>query len=230
MNENIYLKEMSLEDSSDNLAIHFSKRGDYHLARKLWHTTPGVLGFAAYYILGLSIREVASFALIVAGLSFSLEMLRFKSKKVNYHFCRLGKHFLRGSEVHKFSGLPFYALGVGLSLLLFPKNFALLSIMFLVVADPMSSLVGSAYGREKFLPNKSIEGTLTCFLVCYTLSFFYLKAIGASGNDLFYFSIFAGMIGAFSELMSAFKIDDNLTIPVISGLGLTLLNSILPII
>jgi dolichol kinase len=34
----------------------------------------------------------------------------------------------------------------------------------------------------------------------------------------------AGVIGAASELISAFNIDDNLTIPVLSGLGITLLN------
>ncbi len=38
------------------------------------------------------------------------------------------------------------------------------------------------------------------------------------------FAIVAGLIGAASELISAFNIDDNLTIPVLSGLGMTLLN------
>jgi dolichol kinase len=44
------------------------------------------------------------------------------------------------------------------------------------------------------------------------------------GTHLLIFAIVSGVIGSASELVSAFNIDDNLTIPVISGLGMTLLN------
>jgi len=49
------------------------------------------------------------------------------------------------------------------------------------------------------------------------------------GTHLLVFSIIAGIIGAASELVSAFNIDDNLTIPVISGLGMTILNNYLTV-
>jgi dolichol kinase len=41
--------------------------------------------------------------------------------------------------------------------------------------------------------------------------------------NLLTFSLVAGLIGAVSELCSQF-VDDNLCIPVLSGLGLTILN------
>jgi dolichol kinase len=44
------------------------------------------------------------------------------------------------------------------------------------------------------------------------------------GNHILIFAVVAGMIGALSELVSAFNVDDNLTIPVLSGLGMTVLN------
>jgi dolichol kinase len=49
------------------------------------------------------------------------------------------------------------------------------------------------------------------------------------GTHILVYSIVAGVIGAASELVSAFNIDDNLTIPVLSGLGLTLLNYLVPV-
>jgi dolichol kinase len=44
------------------------------------------------------------------------------------------------------------------------------------------------------------------------------------GNHILIFAVVAGVIGSLSELISAFNIDDNLTIPVVSGLGMTVLN------
>jgi dolichol kinase len=56
------------------------------------------------------------------------------------------------------------------------------------------------------------------------LSIFYGIAHGADNSNLLWFAILGGVIGSIAEMLSAFNIDDNLTIPVISGLGLTVLN------
>ena len=75
------------------------------------------------------------------------------------------------------------------------------------------------------MPNKSLQGAVAGFFTCYLITLFYAMNTTTLGTHLLVFSIVAGVIGAASELVSAFNIDDNLTIPVLSGLGMTLLNN-----
>ena len=131
---------------------------------------------------------------------------------------------MRKSEANGSSGLPFYALGISLSLFLFRENIALLSIMFLIFSDPISSYFGIRFGKDKILPNKSLQGSVAGFSACYLLTLLYTMGSSASAANIFIFAVIAGLIGSLSELVSAFGIDDNLTIPVLSGIGLTLIN------
>ena len=57
----------------------------------------------------------------------------------------------------------------------------------------------------------------------------YFYQVEISDLNLIIFSVSAGIIGSLSELASAFNIDDNLTIPVLSGAGLTLVNGMIGI-
>jgi dolichol kinase len=132
--------------------------------------------------------------------------------------------FMRRSEREGVTGLPFYALGASLALFFYDKDIAILSIMFLVFSDPLSSFFGVLYGKDKIMPNKSLQGAVAGFFTCYLITLFYVMNSTTLGSHILVFSIVAGLIGSASELISAFNIDDNLTIPVVSGLGMTLLN------
>jgi dolichol kinase len=74
------------------------------------------------------------------------------------------------------------------------------------------------------MPNKSLQGAMAGFFTCYLITLFYGLSYGANGQPLLWFAICGGVLGAIAEMLSAFNIDDNLTIPVVSGLGLTVLN------
>jgi dolichol kinase len=78
------------------------------------------------------------------------------------------------------------------------------------------------------MPNKSLQGTIAAFSVCYIASLVYGLIHSTPSMNLLLFSIFAGLIGATSELCSQF-VDDNLCIPVISGFGLFLLNLVVTV-
>jgi dolichol kinase len=93
-------------------------------------------------------------------------------------------------------------------------------------------IVGIIYGQEKVLPNKSLQGSLAGFLVCYFLSVAYALHHLVSPNlfNVLVFSILAGLIGMTSELASASRrVDDNLSIPLLSALGLSFINSLIPL-
>ncbi len=201
-----------------------AKRTDMHVLRKLWHISFGSACLFLYMKLDLAISFWGYFAISAALGGFMMDFARLRNQRVNNLVLKMLGPLMRSSEKDGFSGLPFYALGVGLSILFFEEKIAVLSIMFLVFADPIASFVGVNYGKDKILPNKSLQGAIAAFLVCKLLTIAYLYNSGASDLDLILFSSLAGLVGSLSELASSFNIDDNLTIPVLSGAGLSVLN------
>jgi diacylglycerol kinase (CTP) len=211
-----------------SVSIKVHKRSDLHLLRKLWHMGVGLIGVAFYLISGISADKLAIALLALAAIAIVIDILRINNQQVQRASLLIMAPFMRKSELRSITGLPFYAVGVALSLILFSEKIAMLSILFLIFADPISSYVGIRFGKDKFLPNKSIQGSLAGFFVCAIITLIYILIIGNVGPYLILFALLAGLVGSISEMMS-FLIDDNLTIPVISGLGLTLLNHIFAI-
>ncbi len=209
-------------NSSFETVLH--KRSDLHLLRKIWHITTGSIGIFIFTISSESQRTWAFVTLAIAILGFLVDFIRNKVPAVNEIVIKVMGPLMRRSEREGVTGLPFYALGISLALFFFSRDIAIVSSMFLVFSDPLSSFFGVLYGKDKILPNKSLQGAVAGFFTCYLITLFYAMNTTTTGTHLLVFSIVAGVIGAASELVSAFNIDDNLTIPVLSGLGMTLLN------
>ncbi|MBL7664778.1 MAG: hypothetical protein JNM93_06560 [Bacteriovoracaceae bacterium] len=208
----------------NNVEKNVAKRSDLHLMRKFWHMGTGSLALFLFYSTGLDKSYWVTLAFVVAVGGLIFDLFRLKSQRVNKLAFKFGGLFYRESEKSNISGLPFYALGVALSLLFYKQEIAILSIFFLVFSDPLSSLIGVLYGSEKILPNKSLQGSAAGFCTCYIISLFYGMYYSPSNPNLLGFALIAGLIGSISELLSAFNVDDNLTIPVVSGLGITIIN------
>lgn len=203
-------------------------RSDLHIARKAWHITSGLAGLGAYYLLGYG-PQLTSYALFgLAIASFVFELSRMKFETLNTQVVKVLGPIMRESERNSFTGLPFYALGVASSLLFFPEKMAILSVLFLIFADPIASTAGILHGRKQIVKGKSLEGFMASFLVCTLITYIYFLKSTSSPIYLGLFSLFAGLIGALSELSSSY-VDDNLTIPLLSGAGLTFLAMIIPL-
>jgi diacylglycerol kinase (CTP) len=215
---------MSTSQSSTPYEKVLHKRSDLHILRKIWHIGTGSLALYFYLRSDLETTTWAWIGLTVAIFGLSMDLLRIRYKSLNRLTLLVMGPFMRRSEREGISGLPFYALGASLSLFFYHKDIAVLSIMFLVFSDPLSSFFGVLYGKDKIMPNKSLQGAVAGFFTCYLITLFYVMNSTTLGVHILVFSIVAGIIGSASELISAFNIDDNLTIPVVSGLGMTLLN------
>lgn len=214
-------------NSSFETVLH--KRSDLHILRKLWHISTGSLGLFLFVTSEQSQVFWASLIMGIAVAGFAADFIRNRIPAFNKFVITMMGPLMRRSEKEGFSGLPFYALGVSLSLYFYSRDIAIVSSMFLVFSDPLSSFFGVLYGKDKILPNKSLQGAVAGFFTCYLITLFYAMNTTTLGTHILVFSIVAGVIGAASELVSAFNIDDNLTIPVLSGLGLTLLNYLVPV-
>jgi diacylglycerol kinase (CTP) len=208
-----------------SVSIRVHKRTDIHILRKLWHMGVGLIGVAFYLVSGISQEKLAIYLFVLAAVAIMIDILRINNQKIQKASLLVMRPFMRKSELRSITGLPFYALGVALSLSLFTEKIALLSVFFLIFSDPISSYVGIRFGKDKILPNKSLQGSFAGFAVCAIITFIYCIVSGHGGIQIILFAFLAGIIGSISEMMS-FLIDDNLTIPVLSGLGLTFLNHI----
>ncbi|MFT6633182.1 MAG: dolichol kinase [Bacteriovoracaceae bacterium] len=201
-----------------------AKRSDLHIMRRVWHILCGVVCLLTFYLTKTPILYWGYMALVVACLGFFLDFLRLKNQKINEGLTNLFGPIMRKSEKVSFSGLPFYALGVALSIFFYEESIAILAILFLIFGDPVASIVGVYYGRDRLLPNKTLQGTIAAFSTCLSVAMIYLIVLGVHSPNLILFAFFGAIVGALSELLSAFNIDDNLTIPVISGAALSVLN------
>ena len=214
-------------NSSLDQVLH--KRSDLHMLRKIWHITIGSICMFLY----IQSTETKMFwgcligGIAVAGFAFDLTRKRFPA--LNAVVLKIMGPLMRRSEREGITGLPYYALGCSLALFFYQRDIGILSMLFLIFGDPISSFFGVLYGKDRILPNKSLQGAVAGFFTCYLITLFYLMNTTTLHVHILTFSIVAGVIGAVSELCSTFNVDDNLTIPVLSGLGLTVLNHFIPL-
>lgn len=142
---------------------------------------------------------------------------------------KLAGPLLRQHEVKQFSGSFFFVLGSLLVTAFTPKVVAILSILFLSIGDPVASFFGiltrnmQSFRVQKL--NKSVLGSLAAFLVCFGISYSVLKYHTSPNptldSHIILISVAGGLLGSLSELLAPLiGIDDNLVIPVVSGVGL----------
>ncbi|MCO4793963.1 MAG: phosphatidate cytidylyltransferase [Bacteriovoracaceae bacterium] len=216
----------NVSNSLENTKFHL--RSDLHVVRKIWHIGTGLIGLMAYYKSGVEHILMAKILMAIAVCGFLIDFSRLRVKAINKVVIFFMKPFMREHEKNSMSGFPFYALGVSLALFFFSEKLAILAILFLVFSDPISSYFGILYGKDKILPNKSLQGTVAGYLTCYSVTLVYSLFYVEPSVEVLVFAMFGGLIGAISELLSEL-VDDNLTIPVVSGLGLTALNLFIPL-
>lgn len=204
-----------------NVTVGLAKRSDIHYARKIWHMS-GVFGmFLAYTYLPESISLTI---LVVAWLAFvPFDFLRQKNAALNDWAVHAFKPIMRQSEVKKLAGTTYLLSGVLLVDLLFQRPVVGLTLLFLAFADPIASYFGILYGKDKIFGHKSIQGFMAAFFVCAALTFTFLLYHNYMTDRLIVVSMLAGLVGAFAELIPVGKLDDNLTLPVMSAIGLSIL-------
>ncbi len=201
--------------------MDFKRRSDIHYARKLWHVLGVFVMFLAYVLLPWS---VSYGILLTSWIAFgAFDVLRQSRPALNEWALHAFKAILRENEVQRLAGTTHLLTGVLIITSLFPRPVVALTLLFLAFADPFASLVGIKYGKDKIFGHKSIQGFMAAFVVCFLLCLIFLRYNAYLVDRLLVVSLFAGLIGAFSELVPIGKLDDNLTLPVLSAVGLYIL-------
>lgn len=120
------------------------------------------------------------------------------------------------------SGGPPVLASALLSVLLFPRPYAVAAFTIMLLSDTAAALIGRRWGKTKFANGKSLEGTLAFIVVGVMV----IALIGI-GFDFRGVEYFLGIIGVVLAAWAEFhneklRIDDNFSIPLIIGCALCL--------
>lgn len=191
-------------------------RSDLHLARKAFHMTGALAFLVPYLFLGFSRENMAAILGTLLAFVMSMEYARARWEWVNSIAVRFMGPIMRDTEVDRLTGIPFYMASCLFSFLIFPRHVTALAILYLAFGDPSSSFFGVLYGRNKIFPNKSLQGTLGGFTVCFLSTLAYLYWQDFPQGKILVLALLGGVAGSVAELLPL-NIDDNFAIPVLSG-------------
>ncbi len=187
---------------------------------RLWRTLirPAAMAFP---ILSFFISKSSLITLIgtVLAIFFITDVVRILHKRVGrffIHDIRKSITIYKDKEQVRISSMTLFLLGCFLSFLLFERTIAFCVMVFLIFGDLSAKMLGLAYGKHKLF-NKTLEGSLAHLLACLVLGYI-LHLFVYMPSSL----IFIGAFVATIVEVLPFNIDDNLSVPVITGAILTI--------
>ena len=111
-------------------------------------------------------------------------------------------------------GFLYFFIGIIGTLYIFRFNMAIADagILMLILGDSASTIIGTRYGKHKlpFKSLKSFEGSLAFFFVSFLSALTLLPLVPV---------LFGALVGTITEAYS--PIDDNIPVPIISALAIT---------
>jgi len=188
----------------------------FELARQAVHLSGLLFVIVAQFVR----KEIAvTYFLLIALFFFVYSWyVRTQEKKIASLLGKLEARFrdftlgFERKNANPFTGAMFFYLGCAIAFALFPLPFASAACAMLAIGDALSTVVGVNFGKHKIC-GKTLEGTIACFF-------------GSLVGGIFFVNIYLAVTGAFFASLAELvpKIDDNLTIPVFSGLAMLLVS------
>jgi phosphoserine phosphatase/dolichol kinase len=203
----------------EDARIKKSKLAKSTLIREAIHTTGFLVPLVCAYLLSRYIIALLIFLVAVIYLISETERIYGHSIPV---FTSIIMSAAGSSEVQEFVVAPiFYALGIALSLTLFPEPVCYVAVTVLTLGDGFAAVFGRRFGRTRvpFNKVKNFEGTAMGFLFALLGSLVFVEPIKA---------LIASAVGMVVEVLPL-PLNDNLTIPLVSGLALIMCSMFLPV-
>jgi len=188
--------------------------------RKSIHLFSLVIPFGYRFILKDNRKLMFYVMLAALAIMLVIEFYRFWQKSFRKTFWWIFGLMLRRHELRDFTGATYLLFSAMLCVAFFEPVIVFFALSFLALGDTFAAMVGINMGRRKVgNGKKSLEGSLACFVVCfsYALLFglhpdFYLHPVVA----------FTGALAATLAELSRLPVDDNVEMPLVSALAMTL--------
>ena len=186
--------------------------------RKAIHLFNLIIPFGYWFI----IPDQNQFKIIIitfTALFILADYFRKKSKIIKKLFILFFDKMLREHELKgQFTGATWVMISASVTILVFPKYIAIISLIFMSIGDTFAALIGKKFGKLKIY-DKSFEGFLLGLIVCLVAAYCY--------DPLpFYISGFGALAAMLFETLPL-PLDDNFRIPIGSAIIMTILLGVL---
>ena len=188
-------------------------------SRKIIHFLNMVVPLIHVYFIKDRI-EMLIFLSFMLIFCFFIEVFRTQYFILHKFFKEYLHFMMRDSEKEgEITGATWVFAGSLITIILIPKPFCIVALFFLAVGDTFAALVGINYPLFK-IGHKTLSGSIACFVFCCIIGS--LFSFGLNTSTI----IFGAFIATLTELSSV-KINDNLSIPIFSGLSMYFFNIVL---
>lgn len=181
-----------------------------HLGRKLYHLFGGLSLLSCYFLLGRE-RALILYAILFITV-LVVETARFAVPAFNAFLYGHFAGFFRPKERNRITGTAPYVLGIGSALYFYHAEIAAAAVCFLAFGDVAATTVGERWGRTK-IGEKSLEGSIAFVAVALAAG----ALLSVAGLPLAHGLILAGAITAAGVELLPLQVNDNLSIPLVSG-------------
>lgn len=210
----------------------------HEIPRKAFHSSIGVLTLYLFTC-GYTTVQIVKPLVALFCILFINDFVRLLNPEINKQLIKVFGFVIRKSEENRWNGTLFYVAGIILVFLVAPKDICVMSVLLLSWADTAALTIGRKFGKytPKIARGKSLAGSMASFLtgvlLCY-LFYGYFCSQYAQVNepgDIFWsehtshlglhtYALLCGLAASVSEAADIGGVDDNFTIPVVSGIFL----------
>ncbi len=184
------------------------------LKRKAIHLGAVVIPLSYYFL--FSKHTALCLFVPAALLSILMDIIRFlRWRPVGTRIRWFLRPILRQHERFDFTGSTYILTAFVLSVIFFDKKLAVAVLCFAILGDVAAALVGRVFGSIKINGKKTLEGSSAFFAVC-------LLIVVAIPSFPFWIGALGALVATLVEAVS-FPLNDNLTVPLISGMVIKIL-------
>jgi phosphoserine phosphatase len=181
--------------------------------REIIHISSFFISFISIYLLG---NNLTSFLILLIALIYIIsEFARVRGKNLPI-LSSITLNAVNKTEFYEFATAPInFALGVAISLLLFPAPIRYVAITILTLGDGFAHIFGMKFGKHRipFNKGKNLEGSISGFLFAFLGSLLFVDPIRA---------LIAAIFGMIIEALPL-PLNDNFNMPIATGLLLLLI-------
>ncbi len=178
--------------------------------RKIIHLASSCIPFMLWYFgKDAFLPWVIACSIILPILDYG----RLHNKFLRYIYTKLFTGFTRPIEEGILSGASWVIIGSAITIFLFNEKSAIIGLLVLSIADSAAAIIGIKFGETKLFL-KSLEGSSAFFITAAIIVFSLSPAT-------FYINLLAVLTATVGELFSTPRLNDNLLIPMVTALILS---------
>ncbi|UCG30006.1 MAG: hypothetical protein JSV53_10990 [candidate division WOR-3 bacterium] len=148
-----------------------------------------------------------------------VDFLRLHINGIKEAFILFFGSFLRRHEIRRLSGASYLLLGCFITSLLYSKPIVVAACSYIIVGDTFAAIFGQNIKSPKIFQNKTVLGSLG-FLIASLVSAYVLYVVTGT---LPLFVLIVGAVAASVFESLPLPLDDNFSVPIITGFIMSLL-------